>query len=397
MRLYSFLVIGLLSASVHAQNLPSHICRHNAGSAVLESPFARDPMKPVSDIVVGTAGNNVIPRKDCNVLVYNDKFLEILGFNDATKNDQSVGKVEVVLEREYQFAHEAPVFIPAANTFYFSSNRLQHQNGSQYATFSSLDLKNRNLKNITSVSNAIPIVNGATNDPKDPSKIIIVNIGNPTHPGGVWSYNTKTEEIKPLVNNIEGIPFNSPNDVVVSLDGSSIFFTDPSYGSEQKLRPAPQLGDFVFKFDVGSGQVQVVLDGFVKPNGLVFSPDEKTLYVTDSGYIRGDGQTFPKQPRAVYAFDVDKSNGWKFSNRRLFAVADVGIPDGIKVDKNGNVYVGTGEGVVVYNQNGTLLGKILTVYANGKKGDGAANMAFVNNELYMLCETRIVKIKLGGL
>jgi sugar lactone lactonase YvrE len=91
-----------------------------------------------------------------------------------------------------------------------------------------------------------------------------------------------------VVDAFRGLPLNSPNDVVVKSDGS-IWFTDPSYAHVQGFGPEPQLGDQVYRHD---GVLGVVADGFGKPNGLTFSPDESVLYVGDS------------EACAIDAFDV---------------------------------------------------------------------------------------------
>lgn len=84
-----------------------------------------------------------------------------------------------------------------------------------------------------------------------------------------------------LLDNFHGRQFNSLNDVVIHTDGS-IWFTDPIYGFEQGFRPKPELRSHVYCFDPKSGDVRAMADGFGRPNGLCFSPDEQTLYVTDT-------------------------------------------------------------------------------------------------------------------
>ena len=89
-----------------------------------------------------------------------------------------------------------------------------------------------------------------------------------------------------LADRYEGKRFNSPNDAVVKSDGS-IWFTDPSYGIdsdyEGNLSEREQAGNFVYRIDPKSGEVGVVADDFVQPNGLAFSPDESILYIADTG------------------------------------------------------------------------------------------------------------------
>lgn len=90
------------------------------------------------------------------------------------------------------------------------------------------------------------------------------------------------------IDNYHGKPFNSLNDVVVHTDGS-IWFTDPIYGSDLGIRPKPELPNQVYRYDPRSGDIRVVADGFGRPNGICFSPNETTLYITDTDCAHGDG------------------------------------------------------------------------------------------------------------
>jgi len=187
--------------------------------------------------------------------------------------------------------------------------------------------------------------------------------------------------------------YNSPNDVVARPDGS-VWFTDPSYASAQGLTKKASLGEWVWRWDAKSKTSAVVADGFTRPNGLVFSPDGKTAYVTDTGYDLGyGGPKDPAGPRSVYAFDVIKDRF--LANRRLIYVADRGIPDGIKVDAQGNIYTGCADGVHVLSGDGVLLGKITPSGENP-----AANLAFGKgkwrSKLYILDETSVIAVDLPG-
>jgi len=101
-----------------------------------------------------------------------------------------------------------------------------------------------------------------------------------------------------LIDNFHGRSFNSLNDVVLHTDGS-IWFTDPIYGFEQGFRPKPQLRSQVYRFEPVSGDVRAVADGFGRPNGICFSPDEQTLYITDTDWIHGDGTTDEERARTM--------------------------------------------------------------------------------------------------
>jgi len=173
----------------------------------------------------------------------------------------------------------------------------------------------------------------------------------------------------------KGGRLNSPNDVVVKSDGT-VWFTDPSYGIlgdyEGYKSEMEQGGCYVFRADPRSGALDVVADDFVKPNGLAFSPDEKIFYVADSGVSHD-----PDGPHHIRAFDV--GDGGKLSNGRVFAEIDPGLPDGFRVDTNGNVWTSAGDGVHCYAPDGTLLGKVLIpeVVANVTFGGPRRNRLFI--------------------
>jgi gluconolactonase len=158
-----------------------------------------------------------------------------------------------------------------------------------------------------------------------------------------------------LANSYDGKPLNSPNDVVVKSDGS-IWFTDPAYGIETDYEgnrsKQEQKGCYVYRIDPKSGAVEVVIDDFDRPNGLAFSPDESILYVADSAFSHG-----ADRPHHIRAFNV---SGKRARNSRVFAVIEPGLPDGMRVDRDGNVWTSAANGVQIYNPAGALLAKVNT-------------------------------------
>jgi gluconolactonase len=158
-----------------------------------------------------------------------------------------------------------------------------------------------------------------------------------------------------LVDRYRGKRLNSPNDVVVKSDGT-VWFTDPPYGilsNHEGHQAESELGqNYVFRLDPASGSLTIVADDFDKPNGIAFSPDEKVLYVADTGRShRPDG------PHHIRAFDVGRDG--RLSRSRVFAVIDPGMADGFRLDTHGNVWTSAGDGIHVFNPSGALLGKIL--------------------------------------
>ena len=146
-----------------------------------------------------------------------------------------------------------------------------------------------------------------------------------------------------LVDHFDGKKFNSPNDVVVKSDGT-IWFSDPPYGTPKGQ--AKELdGNYVFRFDPATKLIAKVADGFDMPNGLCFSPDEKTLYVADSG-----------KPHHIRAFAVRADN--TLNTGDVLCVIDNGIPDGIRCDEKGDIWSSAGDGVQIFSSAGALIGKI---------------------------------------
>ena len=158
-----------------------------------------------------------------------------------------------------------------------------------------------------------------------------------------------------IASNYHGRPLNRPNDVVVKSDGS-IYFTDPG-------GPAPETDlDFagVFRVSADLGSINLLVRDYVLPNGLCFSPDESILYINDSQGLHVDPQIFSSLGY-IDAFDV-RANGM-LANRRVFCEMrgeGTGIPDGMKVDVEGNVYCTGPKGVWVMDPTGRHLGTILT-------------------------------------
>ena len=163
-----------------------------------------------------------------------------------------------------------------------------------------------------------------------------------------------------LASHFAGKRLNSPNDVVVRSDGS-IWFTDPPYGINSDIEgyaaDSEQDGCFVFCI-LPDGSLHAVATDFDKPNGLAFSPDEKRLYIADSGAIKG--ASFPgidyDLPHHIRVFDVD---GTMLSGGDVFADIHPGVPDGLRVDHEGYVWTSAMDGIRCLDTDGALIGKIV--------------------------------------
>ncbi|MFZ5962549.1 SMP-30/gluconolactonase/LRE family protein [Thalassococcus sp. BH17M4-6] len=156
-----------------------------------------------------------------------------------------------------------------------------------------------------------------------------------------------------LADRWQGKRLNSPNDVVVSSDGA-VWFTDPTYGiisDFEGYRSAPeQDARNVFRISP-LGEMTVVVDDFIQPNGLCFSPDERLLYIAESGSSHDDSV-----PSVIRQFAVQ---GDRLIDRGVFATIDAGLPDGMRCDRAGNLWSSAADGVHCFAPDGTLLGKIL--------------------------------------
>ena len=189
---------------------------------------------------------------------------------------------------------------------------------------------------------------------------------------------TRTEpdgSITVIADKHKGKRLNSPNDVVVKSD-DSIWFSDPSYGImtefEGSRSEQEQGGCYVYRVDPKSGEIATVVEDFVKPNGLAFSPDEKVLYVADSAASHD-----PNAPHHIRAFDV--IDGKKLANGRVFCDIKTGIPDGFRIDVNGNLWTSCHARVECYAPDGTLLGRINVpeIVANVTFGGKRRNRLFI--------------------
>ena len=148
---------------------------------------------------------------------------------------------------------------------------------------------------------------------------------------------------------------NSPNDVVVKSDGS-VWFTDPTYGIDGDYEGDAAESEIgrsnVFRVDVRTGEVRVVISDLLKPNGLAFSVDESLLYVSDTGFTHDVTRSPRIHAYAVSADGTAVSKGW------LFAESPYGLYDGFRIDVHDNLWTSAGDGVHCYASDGTLLGKI---------------------------------------
>ena len=197
---------------------------------------------------------------------------------------------------------------------------------------------------------------------------------------------TRTEldgTVTVLASHYRGKRLNSPNDVVCKSDGT-IWFSDPHYGINTDYeggKQVPELPPTLYRLDPADGALMAVADDFDGPNGLAFSPDERFLYVAESGR-----QFDPKPRRYIRRFSVGQDN--RLSGGELFHNVTPGFADGFRIDEGGNVWSSAGDGVHCIDPDGVLLGKILV-------HDTVSNLAFGGrnrSRLFLCASHRLMAI-----
>ncbi|XP_006463789.1 hypothetical protein AGABI2DRAFT_194493, partial [Agaricus bisporus var. bisporus H97] len=327
------------------------------------------------------------------IQIFNQAFLDILGPTPSIS--------EIASNSTFAFAHEAPVYVSETDELFFASNDggplgmsdIDHNNvyfkmdlmEAERMLKESGDNKTVNVP-ITKVPlpDSMQMTNGATGPFK--GNLFLVNAGRGPIPPTLAMLNSKPpHNATVILNSYYGRQFNSLNDIKIHPQSGNIFFTDNFHGSFKKFRGPPVIPNHVYRFDLETRAVRVVADGMFKPNGIAFTADGKTAYVGDSGASSGGS---PTDPSTIYAFDVDPKTQ-TFLNRRVLAYIDAGIPDGIQLDTNGNIYTSTADGVQVFAPDGTLLGKFFNDIRS-------ASLVFAGpGRLVILAETKVYLAKIA--
>lgn len=198
---------------------------------------------------------------------------------------------------------------------------------------------------------------------------------------------TRTEHdgsLTVIADNHGGKPLNSPNDVIVARDGG-IWFSDPHYGIMTNYEgfAAPQEAPcVVYRADPETGALDAMVDDMTCPNGLAFSPDERFLYVADTGRMFSDD---PQHIRVYEMSDGRPVNGCEFHS------VDPGCADGFRVDSDGNLWSSAADGVHCISPEGKLLGKVLVP-------ELVSNVCFggrAKHQLYITASTSLYRVTLN--
>ena len=183
-----------------------------------------------------------------------------------------------------------------------------------------------------------------------------------------------------LADRYDGKRFNSPNDLVYHSSGA-LYFTDPPYGLEQQTDDPAKEIDYQGVYRLASdGTVTLLIDDLSRPNGIAFSPDEQTLYVANSDPDRALWMAYDVEP------DGSIANGRVFFDATDFVQqGKKGLPDGLKIDQNGNLFATGPGGVLVFAPDGTHLGTLNTTEAtsNCAFGDDGSTL-YITADMYLL-------------
>jgi gluconolactonase len=356
-------------------------------------------------------------------------------FDKLVESCEVLAESTQVSDVEYKFAHEAPVYVPKLGKVMFSSNRLgegenqtiqiltvEVQTGKVELLPDSLWKEDLVMANGAVLNMMAEPKSGSERDARKVTEVLVASQGNMQKKAGVYKLDLADNSVVDVltVSGWEGKEFNSLNDLAVDPKSGGIVFTDPAYGFAQGFRPKPSFGGVVWgyhphnskkketEFGFG-GEVRMLEDHFRRPNGVAFTDNGKTLLVTDSGMFPGAefvseydliGGTVPAEigavdfagPRHTYAYTVvrgQKDEIIGLTDRRTMFTAQAGVPDGVKLDCDGRIYTGVGNGVAIYDKYGTHLGTV-------KAPDGCANLVLIpgkhgRSEIVALCERQIWK------
>ncbi|MBI1766813.1 MAG: SMP-30/gluconolactonase/LRE family protein [Bacteroidetes bacterium] len=197
------------------------------------------------------------------------------------------------------------------------------------------------------------------------------------------SFTNPKPEFKTLADNYKEKKFNSPNDLVFDKQGN-LFFTDPPYGLLNNVNDSSKQLPFQGVYKVKpDGTVILLVDSLTRPNGIALSPDQQTLYIANSD----------KPVAKWYSFHIagDSLSDAKIFYSTKYAEEEKGSPDGLRVDKNGNLFATGPGGIWVFNPEGKALGRI-------NLPEATSNCAFSDDgkTLFITSDMYLLRVMLGG-
>jgi gluconolactonase len=182
----------------------------------------------------------------------------------------------------------------------------------------------------------------------------------------------KNGKVEVLAARFDGKRLNAPNDIVVRRDGQ-VYFTDPAFGNQEDSRDLDFYGIFHI---TPKGDLELTAKWKTRPNGITLSPNGRILYVVDS------------DTRSVRAFDLDRAGA--ASNERVIVDKIPGVPDGIRADEKGNLYVAA-KNVYVYSPQAQLLGDVALPETPSNLTFGDADL----QSLFITAHTSVYRVRIG--
>ena len=277
-------------------------------------------------------------------------------------------------------AHEGCVWVPAQRRLYFSTTKKldEPRVGISYLDFSGTSLSAdtdvtglsaTEWRHDANMANSFCLSN-------DDQAFLVAEQGSRNTRAAITRIGLADQERTVVFDRHGQMPLNSPNKVIQSINGHLII-SDPDYGFRQGFRPPPVLLPQLYVIPAG-GQAYAYRGDLEMPHGLALSPDERTLFVTDtSGDGAHEGVDLDRR-RRVYALDFDPVDGKILGNHRYCFGTDEGVPDGcFTTDRH--LLVGGGDGVYVADLEGKLRGKIPLKRT-------AVNLAVVDDNLFVTAD-----------
>ena len=327
---------------------------------------------------------NVTMPSVINLLAYDKSFVDVIGQNATARQ---------LYNLHWEAFHEAGVYNKGTNKLYVTSNWAKDLKNPINVTI--IDIAN-NYSYSTTRYSALAEPNGGTSyyppgtqaNGTTPSRVLYCDEGDLENPSALVSVDPVTGSSERILTNFLGRNFSSINDARQHPITGDIWFTDADYGYFQNFRPAPTIPKQVYRFSPATGEIAVVADGFEECNGIEFSPDLKTLYVSDTGAAKFDRNL--TRPATIYAYTIAEDHK-RVSGRRTFAYADIGFLDGVHCDTQGNVWAGCGDRLHVWNPQGKLIGKIwIGVESNNFAFLPGAILVFSNAQLWIVENVKAV-------
>ncbi|EFQ27314.1 SMP-30/Gluconolaconase/LRE-like region [Colletotrichum graminicola] len=307
-----------------------------------------------------------------SLLSYQPSFVDVVGANATARK---------IADLDWQAFHEGGIYNKKDNSLYISSNyrSLQDNINITVVSLDDLSVRSTQFPDLAEANGGSSYYPPGADQSATPPMQVWCDQGDFQAYSKLLAVDVNTNKSETLIIGFNGRNFSAVNDVRQHPVTGDLWFTDAEYGLFQHFRGDSQLPRQVYRFEPATGLVQAVADDFHQPNGIEFSPDYKTLYVSDTGAQRYDANF--TRPATIYAYDV-VGGGKRLANRRLFAFADNGLPDGVHTDTDGNVWAGCGDGVHVWNPDGVLLGKIHV-------GETANNFAFAPGKVFVFSNYRL--------